>query len=92
MANQGPEHESPSRTFLHFTQHTLIVLACFLLILCIAIGLDQLAKFLIGHDIVDKGSPIDLAMQTGKIVLLVADVAMLLVLIVKLGWRTIRRL
>jgi hypothetical protein len=68
-----------------------MVTASFLLIFAVAIGIDQLVRLLSLLKLVSSGTPLEWALLGAKYFLLAGDLVMLAALLIKFGYRAIRK-
>lgn len=81
------EEPNPDRAILELAKHIYYVTLAFVLILAAAIGLDQLAKYLVRIQLIDVGSLLEWALVLGKYFLLAVDSVLLILLVLKFAWR-----
>jgi hypothetical protein len=87
-ASAGPSY---GEAFWELAQHVVMVTASFLLIFAVAIGIDQLVRLLSMLKLVSSGTPLEWALLGAKYFLLAGDLVMLAALLIKFGYRAIRK-
>jgi len=87
----APIESSYGEAFWELARHVVIITASFLLIFAVAIGIDQLVKLLAFLKLVSSGTPLEWALLGAKYFILAGDLVMLSALLIKFGYRAIRR-